>query len=106
MENLSWFTLPSCGSSPGESSRLSSEGIRPRVNCEASQLDTEGKYIGWGCLEHNLESVLMEDDVRDLRIKFTIPDEVELRVPNSGEIADNPCERWFAVYENFFDLDL
>lgn len=49
---------------------------------------------------------MTEDDVRDLRIKFTILDEVELRVPNSSEIADNPCEQWFAVYEIFFDLDL
>lgn len=48
----------------------------------------------------------MEDDVQDLRIKFTISDEVELWVPNSGEIADNPFERWFAVYEILFDLDM
>lgn len=48
----------------------------------------------------------MEDDVWDLQIKFAIPDEIELRVPDSGKTADNPREGWFAVYEIFFDLGL
>ncbi|GMN62180.1 hypothetical protein TIFTF001_031259 [Ficus carica] len=53
---------------------------------------TRVKYVGWHCLKHNLRSVLTEEDFRDMRIKFTIPDDLELRVPDSGETADNPRE--------------
>lgn len=104
MENFSKFTLPSRGFSPDESSQPSFKGIHPQVNRDASQIDLEEKYIGWGCLEHNPEWVLTEDDVWDLQIKFAIPDDIEVRIPNPGETAENPRKGWFVVYEIFFDL--
>ena len=68
--------------------------------------DDDPRYIGWGLLEENLESILTTKEVKGWREEFDLPAEMEVRAPYPGEMADNPREGWFAIYEIVFLLGL
>lgn len=68
--------------------------------------DYDPRYIGWGLLEENLELILTTKGVKGWREEFDLLAEMEVHAPYPGEMADNPHEGWFAIYEIVFLLGL
>lgn len=68
--------------------------------------DDDPRYIGWSLLEENLESILTTKEVKGWREEFDLSAEMEVRAPYPREMADNPREGSFAIYEIVFLLGL
>ena len=67
--------------------------------------DDAPRYVGWGHLDENPESILTVEEVAGWREEFDLPIEM-VHAPYSGERADNPYEGWSAIYEIVFLLGL
>ncbi|GMN65303.1 hypothetical protein TIFTF001_034360 [Ficus carica] len=54
----------------------------------------------------NPRSVLMENDLSDIRGRYGFPNEVQLRLPFKGERADTVSEGWICMYTIYFECGL
>ncbi|GMN66709.1 hypothetical protein TIFTF001_035770 [Ficus carica] len=54
----------------------------------------------------NPRSVLMEEDLSDIRGRFGFPNEVQLRLPFKDERADTVSEGWTCMYTIYFECGL
>ncbi|GMN56098.1 hypothetical protein TIFTF001_025212 [Ficus carica] len=54
----------------------------------------------------NPRSVLIENDLSDIRGRYGFPNEVQLRLPFKGERADTIFEGWICMYTIYFECGL
>ena len=54
----------------------------------------------------NPRSVLMEEDLSDIRGQYGFPNEVQLRLPFPDERADTVLEGWICMYTIYFECGL